>query len=1104
MSDTNKQNPLGVNALNSYLNATGLSINPVFTGYVGTSHNFGSYTFGTICQDTVLRVLTHAIHEGYNGNSDGIPTPTVYNNLISIGGGFINTPITTITSGIDPGTDNIWFKVTYTNNVVLTPNSYVKISGVTPAGYNGNWLVESVGSESAGTHYFRVAVTANYGTASVPGTFSVDTQVPGLGNAKSLVYTWEELIGRFGTGSFNLGDVKGWGGSLYKNNQAAGAPTPSSSTANPATQWAYVRLMALQAWMEFNYNSTLEQGDSINPAGYRDFLQSFNSAAGFISYSNTAILPVDNSKTFLDGSYSNMNDLISGDITGISLSTKIFGQDLITLGKAFNLTNIATFGLPSNLLKTLVQYNALTQNVSLAIIATGINTNELGSLISNITPATIDQEQKLYAAFYLTVGDSLKEALIPLNCKTKGIESLVDLLNPKKMFPNSYATLTVPVYNLTEQPTNSKTYYPIYVDGAVNPNLNSPAVLAQIGIQTPVGTPPISGTATVTTITIQEPTVGFGSYLSTIVPSDIATACGALASSFLQVKNIADVPVEKFGQVVTNLETIVGLPVNGTNVPADLTLRTAGRPLIALGSGPQGTYTVSDFFGCMSGLPFNGPLSNILAKLKQVATTKLFNIYHELYLAVTWERAKASIAQQVYFVNVQSYIPPTYDPPDDPNGTLVDPGQPRIDDWYYTVSFGLNINGGGYSRGTAPAPIVDLYPNNCGGSMSLTEDPSDLHIPGSFGRVAEAAKSFGSPYLYATTSVNQAGPPAPPAPPEEWIRIQAPPIDTLPVQANGDRATNGTNVEGYASSSYNNHTDGIWYWPQGGHSPGMNGPIQLYIDQSNTEINVINTNNRAACQSLNDSWNATGTSLTIEQRARQTGLKPPLDSVRENYMSLFPTVIYNFVDGVGQYAKNTEPHMYAQTLENISDLQTPGGQSAVVAMRQQRNQERLTLLGIPLDNNIQDKLPYDQQKVLITNGTLPTGTTNSNIPSGSTISTDSVTRPTTPATPGQQDPNGNPLVPAPIGIVDPDTGIFYPIDPDYGGQVPPIPIDTGNAFIPPDIGTPGSFAGSPYPNLIPPELNTWYSSSTLYPSTYTVSQAIDEVVRCNCDCWQLA
>lgn len=1149
MSDTNKQSPLGVNALNSYLNATGLTINPAFTGYAGTSHDFPSYTFGSICQDTVLRVLTHAIHEAYVGHTDisgtdGWPTSDVYNNLISIGGGYTSIPITSIVSGIDPGTDNIWFKVTYTttSSVSVTPNSYVKISGAVPNGYNGNWLVESVGSDSPGTTYFRVAVTANYGPASTPGSFTADTQVPGLGNAKALVYTWEKMIGPYGTGTFNLGDVKGWGGSLYKNNRPLPV-TSSAETANPATQWAYIRLLALQAWMEFNYNSTLEQGDDINPAGYRDFVQSFNGAYGFISYSNSAILPVDNSKTFLDGAYSNMNDLISGDITGVSLATKAFGQDIISLGKALNLSTISTFGLPSNLLKTLVQHNALTQNVSLAIIATGINTNELGALITNISPPTVEQEQKLYAAFYITVGDSLTEALIPLNCKTQGLQSLADLLNPKKMFPNSYETLTVPLYNTTLQPTNSKTYYPIYVNSGVNPNLTSPAVLAQIGVQTPVGPPPIKE-ANTGDIVIQQPTVGFGSYLSTIIPPDIATACGALAASFLQIKNIKNVPIEKFGQVVTNMETIVGLPVNGTNVPTNLNLRTLGRPLIALGSGPQGTYTASDFFGCMSGLPYNGPFKNILAKLKEVATTKLFNIYHELYLAVTYQRARMSISQPTYNVLVQPFIPnpsnPDYQPnpaePDyDPNpyvnyssgAPTTDPYyQPRIDNWFYTLTFAVANNGGGYGRGTAPPPNITITPNNVGATASCTIGTNDQKIPGDFGRVNNLSANFGSPYLYTTTSVYQSGPPPTPTPPEETIYIELPPPDTLAVQSNGNRSTSGTNVApGYGTGSLGTIVTGAAQWP----TP-MNTNIQQYINQANEEIDVINKRNRLSCQSLNDSWNATGVQLTIEQRARQTGFKPPLADPRENYMSSFPTAIYNFVDATAPYAKNTEPHMYAQTIENISNLQTPGGQSAVASMRQQRNQDRLTLLGIPLDNNIEDKLPYEQQKVLIANGGLPTGTANANIPSGSiTTPGNEPSDVITPvATPIQQDPDGNLIVNKPIGVYDPIRDVYLPTDPEFGGQQPPSPLDDGSAFIPDATervgfinvpgntiltdtagvtngrGTPGSFADSPYINLIPPELNTWYTSNTLYPSTYTVSQAIEEVVLCNCDCWQLA
>ena len=923
-----------------------------------------------------------------------------------------------------------------------------------------------------------------------------------------MVYTWEELIGRFGTGSFNLGDSKGWGGSLYKNNRPLPA-TSDADTANPATQWAYLRLLPLQAWMEFNYNSTLEQGDSLNQAGYRDFLQQWQSCYGFISYSNSAILTVDNSKDFLSGTYSNMNDLISADITNVSLATKAFGQDLIALGKAIDLSTIATYGLPSNLLKTLAKYNSLTKNLSLAIITAGIPVDELGSILSNITQPTLDQERKLYAAYYITVGETLDEVLIPLNCKTPGLTSLVDLLNPAKLFPNSYKTLTVQLYNTGTQngAQNSKVAFPIYSSsGTVNSDLTSAQVLNQIGIQTPIGTPLINNVTpaatevsieqqrneinndninsinTIGSVQIQSPAKGYGSYLSSIIPPDIAVAAGAFSAGMQQIRNIQEVQIEKFAQVVTNIETMVGLNTNSDSnnlVPTNLPLRTLGRPKIALGSGPQGSYTMSDFFGCMSGLPYNGPLSNIYDKLTQVATRKLFNIYHETYLAVTYQRAKMSITQYVTSQNVQQYN----------SGT----GQPRIDNWYYTISFAVDVPGGGYGRGTAPAPTISISPNNVGASATCTIGTDDNNIPGDFGRVKSLNSNFGTRYLYQTTSVMSPSLPAQPTPPQETIYIELPPANYLPIQDNGNIATSGVNIPlGYGTGSSGTIVTGVAQWPF------MNEVIQQYINQANTEINAILAANPTACQSLNSSWNATGAQLTIEQRARQEGLKPPLDDIRQNFLSLFPSTIYGFIDSVPQYGKNTEPHMYAQTLENISNWNTTGGQSIVGMMREHRNQDRLAALGVALDNNIPDQLPYDQQKILISNGTLPTGVANPNIPSGSTIA-----EPTTPVTPTTT-PTSNPIIirddvditPKPTGIVDEGTGDYIITNPEYRGAGDVL--DVGNAVVP------GSFAGSPYVDLIPPNLNSWYSSSTLMPSTYTVNEAIEEVILCNCDCWNLA
>ena len=88
MADTGKQSPLGVNVLGSVLQNTGLTINPVAAGYMGASKTNTDYSFGSLIQNTVLRLLTWAINDGYlrgPGNGNATLTNATYNNLISIG-----------------------------------------------------------------------------------------------------------------------------------------------------------------------------------------------------------------------------------------------------------------------------------------------------------------------------------------------------------------------------------------------------------------------------------------------------------------------------------------------------------------------------------------------------------------------------------------------------------------------------------------------------------------------------------------------------------------------------------------------------------------------------------------------------------------------------------------------------------------------------------------------------------------------------------------------------------------------------------------------------------------------------------------------------------
>ena len=841
--------------------------------------------------------------------------------------------------------------------------------------------------------------------------------IPALGNSKPTTFTW--------TGPANTGDPTGLPEQSFSWNPYTGE----------ITSWGYIRLLALQARHEANYNDTFR-----STGEYRDFLGSWMTSYSFVEYSNAAILASDNSKTFLEGTYSNMNDLMSADVAGVNLALPAFGQDFIALGKAIDLASIATFGLPSNLLMTLQRYNALTNSVSLALLATGMSTTEINEILGKVNPVTDAQERYIYSAFSIIVGQDLADVCIPLNCKTVGLDSLADLLNPMKLFPNSYISLTVPVYNAVPTDTNSKTYYPIYEGNGVSSILTSMT------------------------------NIDFGSYIRNALPNDIAVAAGAFSVTMQQIRNIASTPVEKFAQVVGHIETTKGLTlVGGTTVPVNTTLANAATSLISLGSGPQGTYTMSDFFGCMSGLPYNVTrIQDITAAVRDVpgeaAVTggdSLYDIYKNLYLKVTWERSTASVQYTTYIVE----SPPL-----------------TFTTWYHVTGVTLTDQGGGYGFGGAAAPAVTMT----GGSATTTIGIDKTNV-GTFGRVTALNFSSGAD------------------------------ITTVPAVSIA--------------------------FPPGGVS-FSNPDVQTYITQANFEIAALRTKFPTLSTELNTIWDDTGTQLTIEQRARSIGLSP-VPTPRSNYLSSFPTTQYSFVDSIPRYGLNTSPHMSAQTLEAISNMLTVGGQSIVAMMRQSRNQDRLALAGVTLDNNIPATLPVEEQRALIANNTdsylnqdLPTivaivATAEATVVAGE-VTDIAITDPgsgyTTPPTvdiipagatataviadgivvditiddpgSGYTDPpviilnGGIPTVttsPEAFGVFDPDTNTYTMTNPAVGGNGQKV--DTGQA------AEPGSLAGSPYTRLIPANLNVIYTSDILLPATLTPAEAINAVIECNCDCW---
>jgi len=603
----------------------------------------------------------------------------------------------------------------------------------------------------------------------------------------------------------------------------------------------------------------------------------------------------------------------------------------------------------------------------------------------------------------------------------------------------------------------------------------------------------------------QLPPTGFGAYLQDAVPEDIAVSAGAFAFAMQQIKNIKSVDIERFAQVVTSIEaTTAGLDsVNGTDVPVDTTLATQGLSMLALGSGPNGTYTVSDFYGCMSGLPYSW--QELQNNIQSVQTTKLSNIYDQLYLATSWEEASVTVQYT----------------------TAAGP--------LYTVT-GLTIvdAGGGYGRGGAVAPTITI----AGGSgatatCTIGTDPSNAGSVGSgqYGRVITVTLS--SPGV-ATSTIPTAS-------------IEAPPTATLAVAADGSKATTGVNT-----------ASGTAGWPS------MDTVVADYITQANTEVASIASTSATRVNVLNTVYNAAGAQLLIEQRARYSAFSP-VPTTRDKFINQYPTTLGIFTDAIGIYADSTYPHMYAQTLEAISDLSTVGGQSVVALMRQERNAARLQEIGVSLDNVIPIR-DENMCPVLISNGTVPIAKTGIDVSGINGNVDDPVTTFTVPAV-LQQNINGT-VTPLPQGYYDPNTNQYIkstnttsapPIEsimntssgvitntnllgPMNNGTGPAMPISGtaygreslqsgvddmgvgGNNVIrtepiavvktgakvatgqgaPLDTGKaefPGSLAGSKATNTIPCTLTTAFTSSVLLPSTIDVQQAIAEVIKCNCDCW---
>ena len=194
------------------------------------------------------------------------------------------------------------------------------------------------------------------------------------------------------------------------------------------------------------------------------FVQVLNQAQSYADQASIFINTAVNSQTYLADTFTGMNDMITGGITQVNLATEAFGTDLTNLGQLINLNALDDFGSPLGLIQQIYSVTGAIPSVSILFVAVGIPVDVVLNLTNPAVSVTDSIQRLMYTAMTQITGQALDQILSVMGVTTTGITTMADLLNPVKLFPNSFESLTV----TTKFGTRG-----IYVDssGSVNQSL---------------------------------------------------------------------------------------------------------------------------------------------------------------------------------------------------------------------------------------------------------------------------------------------------------------------------------------------------------------------------------------------------------------------------------------------------------------------------------------------------------------------------------------------------------------------------------------------------------------------------------------------------------
>ena len=500
-------------------------------------------------------------------------------------------------------------------------------------------------------------------------------------------YTSVPVVAQFGSSS---------GG--YVSVNVVANTFPALTNAIPTTYQANLGSNTLTSTVLLQANNILGNGNLGN------LEQVLSAAQGFVSSNNQLIKSAINANdpNVVLG-FGNQDNVITGGLSKLTLAFSVFSDDLARTGTTINFADLNNLGSPATLLRQIGASSYSTPGLNTALLNVGISQDQINDLN---TAEFTDVEQKLiYQAMTQVTGSDLSEVLFVLGVTTPGIQTLADLLNPTKLFPNSFNTFTTSTANGLRG---------IYIDSSGNVNS-----LLEIELPT----------------SVMFPQSGSLSYirLQQIIPADQALANKALTNVLSQVKTIFDTTGLSLTAATQGLETNKGLSlINALTQPIPDNVYDFFTQTGTSGTGPDGIYLLVDVIGTPTGWITNDALSNTVAVLNSMTTANAFlgltNSVNGVYTVM------ANTSAGNYTVQT------SFDPPDPDNAwtTTIPGGLPGAGTYVAnTISGSIQA---AFTGGLIPAmltqvnTIVATYPaqvaqtNNNWANISIQVDRVDQNL----------------------------------------------------------------------------------------------------------------------------------------------------------------------------------------------------------------------------------------------------------------------------------------------------------------------------------------------------------------------------------------